>query len=130
QLYLCIARPLPSHLKVEAARVAVNETKINEPPPLVLPAGASFHPMKMAILTGKRWDNARKIAVRFLDGSKKQRALTQKYASEWSKFANINFDFKGGPLAEIRVSFVADRGSWSAVGTDCLVRSVFTLRKA
>ena len=35
QLYLCIDRPLPSHLKVEAARLAVEENKINEPQPLV-----------------------------------------------------------------------------------------------
>ena len=124
-LHLCFDRPLPPQHKLEAARLAMSENKGNEPLPLVLPAGASFHPMKMAILTGKRWDNGRKLRVRFLDGSKKQKALTQEYASEWSKYANVLFDFNAGLLAEIRVSFVADAGSWSAVGTDSLVRSAF-----
>ncbi len=127
---ICFDRPLPSHHKLEAARLAVSENKNNEPPPLVLPPGASFHPMKMAIFTGKRWDNGRKIGVRFIDGMKKQRAQTQKYATSWSKFANVIFDFEAGANAEIRVSFVADPGSWSAVGTDCLVRSAFSLSEA
>src|SRR2546423_6436652 len=92
-LYLCIDRPLPQHHKVEAARLAVDENKLNEPPPIVLPAGASFHPMKMAIITGKRWENGPKVGVRFLDGSKKQKAVAQKVAHDWSKVANTAFEF-------------------------------------
>lgn len=127
---ICFDRPIPSRHKLEAARLATDETRMNEPPPLVLPPGASFHPLKMAIFTGKRWDNGRKIGVRFLDGSAKQRTLTQKYATAWSKFANVVFDFNAGSKAEIRVSFAADPGSWSAVGTDCLVRAAFPLTEA
>src|SRR5262249_8946155 len=84
----------------------------------------------MAIFTGKRWDNGRRIGVRFLDGSTKQRAQTQKYANVWSRYANVTFDFNPGSKAEIRVSFVADPGSWSAVGTDCLLPSPFPLNEA
>ena len=127
---ICFDRPIASPHKLEAARLAMSENKLNEPPPLVLPPGASFHPLKMAIFTGKRWENGRKIGVRFLDGSAKQRTLTQKYASVWSKFANLLFDFNAGSKAEIRVSFAADPGSWSAVGTDCLVRKAFPLNEA
>ena len=127
---ICFDRPLPSHHKLEAARLAMGENKFNEPPPIILPAGVSFHPLKMAILTGKRWENGRKIGVRFLDGSAKQRTLTQKYANVWSKYANVRLDFNAGAKAEIRVSFAADPGSWSAVGTDCLVRSAFPLSEA
>ena len=122
---ICFDRPVPSPHKIEAARLAASENKFNEPPPLVLPPGASSHPMKMAIFTGKRWENGRKIGVRFLDGSAKQKALAQKYATSWSKYANVIFDFSAGAKAEIRISFVADAGSWSAVGTDCLVRGAF-----
>ena len=128
--HICFDRPVPSQHKLEAARLATDENRMNEPPPLILPPGASAHPMKMAIFTGKRWDNGRKIGVRFLDGSPKQRTLTQKYATAWSKFANVIFDFNAGAKAEIRVSFVADPGSWSAVGTDCLLRAAFPLTEA
>ena len=127
---ICFDRPIPSQHKLEAARLATGESKMNEPPPLILPPGASFHPLKMAIFTGKRWDNGRKIGVRFLDGSPKQRLLTQKFATAWSKYANVNFDFNAGSKAEIRVSFAADPGSWSAVGTDCLVRAAFPANEA
>jgi hypothetical protein len=127
---ICFDRPLPTQHKIEAARLATSENKFNEPPPLVLPPGASFHPLKMAIVTGKRWENGRKLGVRFLDGSAKQRALAQKYATLWSKYANVIFDFNAGASAEIRISFVADPGSWSAVGTDCLVRDAFPLAEA
>jgi hypothetical protein len=129
-LHICFDRPLPTQHKIEAAQLAVSESKVNEPPPLVLPPGASFHPLKMAIVTGKRWENGRKLGVRFIDGSAKQRALTQKYALAWSKFANVTFDFNAGAAAEIRISFAADPGSWSAVGTDCLVRAAFPQNEA
>jgi hypothetical protein len=75
----------------------------------------------MALFTGKMWPKTgRTLGVRFLDGSKTQRKLAQKYANEWSLFANVVFKFNAGASAEIRVSFQADPGSWSAVGTDCL----------
>jgi hypothetical protein len=127
QLYLCVDRPVPFEHKIEAGKIAIDESKLNEPPPLILPPGASFHPIKMALFTGKMWDNRTKrtVGVKFLDGTKKQKAQTQKYASVWSQFANIDFNFKAGANAEIRVSFVADAGSWSALGVDCLVRSAF-----
>lgn len=126
---ICFDRPIPAEHKLEAARLAAGENKRNEPSSLVFPAGVSSHPLKMALLTGKRWANGRKLGVHFLDGSKKQRALTQKYADAWTKFANVIFDYEAGPQAEIRISFEADRGSWSAVGTDALVRAAFLLGK-
>jgi len=126
---ICFDRPIPSEHKLEAARLAASENHRNEPSEMLFPAGVSRNPLKMALITGKRWDNARKLGVHFLDGSKKQRALTQKYADAWTKFANVTFDYEAGPQAEIRVSFVADSGSWSAVGTDALVRAAFRLGK-
>jgi hypothetical protein len=87
--------------------------------------GVSRHPAKIAILTGKRWRNGQKLGVRFLDGSRKQRAAVMRYAVEWSRYANIRFDFAAGKGAEIRVSFEADADSWSGIGTECLVASDF-----
>ncbi|MCU1349922.1 MAG: hypothetical protein JWO56_2952 [Acidobacteria bacterium] len=130
-LYLCYDRPIAFEHKVDAAKLAIGENTFNEPPPLTLQPGASFHPMKMALFTGKMWDpKGRTLGVRFLDGTKKQRAQTQKYATVWSNFANITFNFKAGANAEIRVSFAADPGSWSACGTDCLLRNAFPKNEA
>ena len=125
---ICFDRPIPAEHKLEAARLAASENKRNEPS-LMLPAGVSRNPMKMALITGKRWANGRKLGVHFLDGTKKQRALTQTFANAWTKFANVTFDYEAGPQAEIRISFAADSGSWSAVGTDALVRAAFLLGK-
>jgi len=130
-LYLCYDRPVALQHKVDAAKLAIDENKLNEPPPLTLAPGASFHPFKMALFTGKMWDKkGRTLGVKFLDGTKKQRSQTQKYATVWSTFANITFNFKAGANAEIRVSFAADPGSWSACGTDCLLRNAFPKNEA
>ncbi len=125
-LHLCFDRPVASQHTVAAAKIAISENKGNQPPPLVLGPGASSHPLSMALFTGKMWPSSGKtLGVRFLDGSKTQRKLAQKYANEWTQFANVTFKFNGGASSEIRISFQADPGSWSAVGTDCLVTGTF-----
>ena len=128
-LRLCIDRPIATERKPHIARLAIAENPRNEPPPLPLLPGNSAHVMKISVLTGKLWANGRTIGVRFLDGSKTQRAQTQKYADVWSKYANIRFDFSGKAKAEIRISFLED-GSWSAVGTDCLDTATFPKSEA
>jgi hypothetical protein len=130
-LYLCFDRPVGMQHQVAAASAAISENKGNEPPPLILGPGASPHPLKMALFTGKMWPKTgRTLGVRFLDGSKTQRKLAQKYANEWSQFANVTFKFNAGASSEIRISFQADPGSWSAVGTDCLVSGTFPKNEA
>jgi hypothetical protein len=79
----------------------------------------------MALETGKRWKPGQTLGVRFLDGSVKQRAKVEEKAKEWLAHADVKFDFEAGKSAEIRISFSADPGSWSAVGTDCLVTEYF-----
>lgn len=125
KLQLCIDRVVPLHQKVAAAQLATSENSLNEPPPIVLAPGASLHPVKIALVTGKRWQNARTLTVRFLDGSTTQRTKTHGQAITWSQFANITFKFVTTGTANIRISFKADPGSWSAVGTDCLLRNAF-----
>lgn len=125
---LCVDRVVPMDIKVHAARRAVSVNRDNDPAAHLAKAkrmGVSFHPLKMALETGKRWKRGQTLNVRFLDGSALQRAKVKEMANEWLSYADIKFNWKGGASAEIRVSFSADPGSWSAVGTDCLVTEYF-----
>lgn len=126
---LCVDRVVRMSRKIEAADLAIGENIENEPSPIALQPGASLHRAKMAVLTGKRWQNARELTVRFLDGSTTQKKKTHEHANVWSQLANVRFRFINKGTANIRISFVADTGSWSAVGTDCLVRSEFPVKE-
>ncbi|HEU4889500.1 MAG TPA: matrixin family metalloprotease [Thermoanaerobaculia bacterium] len=128
-LRLCVDRPIPAESRMAAAVLAMAETAENEPPPLVIPPGRVIGPAEIAVFAGKKWENGRKVGVKFLDGTKTQKAKTQKYAEVWEQFANVNFDFNAGAKAEIRISF-KEKGSWSALGIDCLVTSAFPKTKA
>src|SRR5262249_3879634 len=107
------------------AEIAFAENPKNRPKLPGLMAGASAHPAKIALLAGKKWFNAKALSVVFLDGSKTQKAKVRQHAETWSTYANLRFNFNGGSKSEIRISFRADPGSWSAVGTDCLVAEEF-----
>ena len=82
-------------------------------------------PARLAIPSVKCWPNGSTLDCRFLDGSKTQRKKVEQYAHAWEKYANITFKFVATGDAEIRISFIADGSSWSAVGTDSLVASYF-----
>jgi hypothetical protein len=127
---ICFDRVIPLSLKSKAAALAVKENPANGPRPFqmmtpAISAGVSVHPMKMALFTGKRWKPGRTLGVRFLDGTKTQRSKTEHFAQEWLDYANVKMAFNAGPKAEIRISFQADPGSWSGVGTDCLLQDAF-----
>jgi hypothetical protein len=123
-LRICVDRVVPTEASMDAAVLAMGENSANEPPPLIMRPGAPVHPLEMALATPKKWANGRKLKVRFLDGTAKQKQLTQKYAEVWEQYANIDFDFSGAANAEIRISF-RKAGSWSALGTDCLLTQAF-----
>jgi astacin (peptidase family M12A) len=125
QIHLCIDRIIPIYHKIEAMEHAVRENPHNMPKTPKLMPGASNHRAKMALFAGKMWPDGRTLGVAFLDGSKIQRQKVMEHALEWTKYANINFDFRAGKKAEVRISFNADPGSWSAIGTDCLVTQYF-----
>jgi hypothetical protein len=131
---LCIDRVIPLRLKAKAAALAVQENPANGPRSFQmmtpgLSSGVSAHPLKMALFTGKRWKPGRTLGIQFLDGSKTQRSKTQHFAEEWLQFANVRMKFNAGPKSEIRISFQADPGSWSAVGTDCLLADAFPAKE-
>jgi hypothetical protein len=68
---------------------------------------------------GKSWMNGSTLHVRFIGGTARQRATAREQAGWWSAVCNLNFVFDDAPNAEIRISFDANDGAWSYVGTDC-----------
>lgn len=80
---------------------------------------------RMAIINQKKWDNGYKLRCRFLDGDAKQQKNVEEKAQIWQQYANIEISFGDDPDSEVRISFQADPGSWSAIGNDCLVTSYF-----
>lgn len=85
--------------------------------------------MRLALLKVKMWENGRTLKCRFLNGSNVQIGKVQAHARTWEQYANIKLKFVASTEAEIRISFAADPGSWSAVGTDALVREYFPLHQ-
>jgi hypothetical protein len=75
----------------------------------------------MALLTGKLWQPSRTLRVAFLDGAPTAHAKVRCYAEEWTKHANLRFEFlpDQSPDAEIRIT-LRPGGSWSYIGTDAL----------
>ncbi len=80
---------------------------------------------RMAVVNSKRWTTGSTLRCRFLDGSVRMRRKVEEFAHLWEKHANIRFKFVTSGPAEIRISFYADSGSWSAVGRDALNTSYF-----
>lgn len=118
--HFCFDRVLSGDEKILAMELAIKENEKNRPVVPKLP-GMSFHPLKMALLAGKNWLPGRILKICFLDGSQLQRKRTMAHASGWLKYANIKYDFSASrPQSNIRISFKADPGSWSYVGTDNL----------
>lgn len=74
---------------------------------------------ELALYHSKKWPNGKDLQVKFLDGTQFLRDKVQQFAVEWSRFANITFNFNQADDAEIRISF-AQNGSWSYIGTDSL----------
>ena len=125
-IHMCVDRILTGTEKIRAMHAAFAETNANRPPePKAgrrrFGASSMGAPLKMALEAGKKWKDGRTLGVYFLDGSATQRARVKAQAVKWSKYANIKLDFDVAKAdAQIRISFVADDGSWSYIGTDCL----------
>ena len=67
---------------------------------------------------GKTWMNGSTLRVRFMGGTSAQRTLVQEQAGWWAQQANLKFEFNNASNAEIRISFDANDGAWSYIGTD------------
>jgi hypothetical protein len=80
---------------------------------------------RMALINQKKWQNGATLHCKFLDGDDKQRGKVKDNADIWLDYANLKIEFVDSGDAEIRISFQADPGSWSAIGNDCLVSNYF-----
>ncbi len=125
-IHMCCDRILTGAEKIKAMQAAFKESGKNRPPVLkpgkkLFGASSMAAPAKMAIIAGKMWADGKTLGVFFMDGSATQKARVKEQAVKWSKFCSIKFDFSASrAAAHIRVSFSADTGSWSYIGTDCL----------
>jgi hypothetical protein len=68
----------------------------------------------------KLWTAGSTLRVRFLGGTEEQRNLVRETAPEWSKYANLKFEFGNDADAELRVTFDPSGGSWAYVGVEAL----------
>lgn len=75
---------------------------------------------ELAVVVAKRWDNGTRLRVTFLGGEREMQKKVKSYAEAWQDYAGIEFEFGSDSSAEIRVAFVPDGTSWSAVGKDAL----------
>lgn len=60
------------------------------------------------------------LRVSFLGGTVKQRAAVKRIAPEWSKHANVRFEFVEVGRADIRVGFDPNDGNWSRIGSSAI----------
>jgi hypothetical protein len=126
---ICIDQNLPNTDQIlRSADIAKVENPLNVPLVKIRKSfgGPSEHdPLSMAILTGTRWENGRVLKVRFLNGIEQIHTKVEQIAKEWERYANIKLQFIQNGNAEIRIAFKwnGDRGSWSALGTDALLRN-------
>ena len=126
--HTCIDRVVPSDLQPAmsvARRVAETRARMSLAAAPKRLSADDIVRARMAVVVGRKWEDGQKLRCRFLDGSAKQRKTTEAKAHLWEEFANIRLAFTKDKDAEIRISFAFDAGSWSAVGTDCLVASYF-----
>jgi Matrixin len=86
------------------------------------PANAS--PFEAAAVRSKLWKPGRTLRVTFLEGMPEMQKKVAWHAKQWGQYANITFAFVNDTDAEIRISFQKG-GSWSALGTDALVKEYF-----
>lgn len=74
---------------------------------------------ELALHRGLKWRNGRTLKVAFIGGSPALNSLVAKFASDWTKYANLNFEFVEEGPSDIRVAFEAGKGHWSHIGTNC-----------
>lgn len=124
---ICFERILPEELDTEkqVRRNIRKELAGNRK----LDASGTLRVSRMAVVLSKKWGSGTVVKCRFLDGSRTQKKKVEAVAHGWQKHADVELKFVSKGPAEVRISFVADDGSWSAVGRDALNRSYFPLHQ-
>lgn len=122
---ICFERIIPEDIDPErTARHALRDQMVKQAGKR-LNASEVHHLARMAVVNTKRWTPGTTLRCRFLDGSPTMQRKVQTQAKKWEQWANIRLRFVTSGTAEIRISFYADAGSWSAVGRDALNTTYF-----
>ncbi len=133
-LRICFERILPHELDIgRGTRHAIGDLLAQQKHRKTfksLPGGVRGDVSRMALAISKKWPPKTVLKCRFLDGSPKMRAKVQKMAHLWEQHEAVKFKFSDDADAQIRISFVADDGSWSALGTDALNKTYFPAGEA
>ena len=125
QVKICFERIIPDDLDPERAARHVLRDHMVKTAGKRLNANEVHQLARMAVVNTKRWAPGTTLRCRFLDGSPTMQRKVQAQAKKWEQWANIRLRFVTSGTAEIRISFYADAGSWSAVGRDALNTQYF-----
>jgi serralysin len=128
-LRICFERIIPDELDPERAVRRTLRTVMAANAGRTLNADEMGQIARMALINSKKWTTGATLRCRFLDGSLKMRRKVEQIAHQWEQYAKLRFKFITSGAAEIRISFFADSGSWSAVGRDALNKSYFPLHQ-
>jgi len=129
--HICFERIIPGELDPEqhVRRALRDEMMASAASSKTLNASDIAHVARMAVVSSKKWGSGFTLRCRFLDGSAKMQTKVRTIAKGWEKYANIKLKFVTQGPEEIRISFYADAGSWSAVGRDALNTSYFPIHQ-
>jgi hypothetical protein len=126
---ICFERIVPDALDPERAVRRTLREHMAASAGRRLNANELAHIARMAVVNSKKWPSGMTLKVRFLDGSPKMKKKVQAVAHRWEQYCAIKFRFVTTGTSEIRISFYADSGSWSAVGRDALNQQYFPLHQ-
>lgn len=128
---ICYERIIPDELDPErhVRRALRGEMMASAGGARTLKAGDVGHIVRMSLIASKKWGPGTTVRCRFLDGTPKMQKKVKAHCKAWEQFANVKIQFVTRDPAEVRISFYADDGSWSAVGRDALNRAYFPLHQ-
>lgn len=128
---ICFERIIPDEVDPErhVRRALRGELMAAQGGTKKLDPGAVAHVTRMALVASKKWGAGATLRCRFLDGTPKMHKKVRSVCKQWEKHANVKLKFIAKGPAEIRISFHADDGSWSAVGRDALNAGYFPLHQ-
>jgi hypothetical protein len=126
-MHICFERIIPDELDPERAARRAFRNFATAAAGRPLNAEEVALVARMAVINTKKWPMGSALKCRFLDGSATMKKKVEAVAHQWEQYCNISFKFGRSGVADIRISFRADPGSWSAVGRDALNRQYFPI---
>jgi serralysin len=125
---ICFERIVPDEMDPERAVRRAYRAHLVASADHELNPEETLHVARMALINSKKWatwSSGFALKCRFLDGSATMQKKVEAVAHRWEDYANIKLKFVKIGTTEIRISFYADAGSWSAVGRDALNQTYF-----